>query len=54
VLDGQQRMTILYLAFKGIFQDEYRSKKRKRFLYLNLLSKEDSSRKSMKEFLNSN
>ena len=44
VLDGQQRMTILNLAFKGVFEDEYRKKKRKRNLYLNLLSKPDNSK----------
>lgn len=44
VLDGQQRMTILNLAFRGVFEDEYRKKKRKRNLYINLLSKSDNSK----------
>lgn len=44
VLDGQQRMTILNLALKGIFEDEYRKKKRKRNLYLNLLVEPDDSK----------
>lgn len=38
VLDGQQRMTILYLALKGLFIDEYYKKERKRELFFNLLS----------------
>jgi len=41
VLDGQQRMTVLNLAFNGVFEDEYRGKPRKRNLYLNLLSEKD-------------
>ena len=44
VLDGQQRMTILNLALRGIFEDEYRKKKRKRNLYLNLLIEPDDSK----------
>lgn len=38
VLDGQQRMTILYLALKGLFIDEHYKKERKRELFFNLLS----------------
>lgn len=38
VLDGQQRLTILNLAFKGVFVDNYYKKKRKKYLYFNLLS----------------
>src|SRR3989344_741732 len=44
VLDGQQRMTILNLALRGVFEDEYRKKKRKRNLYLNLLIELDDSK----------
>lgn len=38
VLDGQQRLTTLYLAFNGCFEDNFRKKLRKRYLYFNLLS----------------
>ncbi len=44
VLDGQQRMTILNLAFKGVFEDNFRGKKKKKYLYFNLLSKRDESK----------
>jgi uncharacterized protein with ParB-like and HNH nuclease domain len=36
VLDGQQRMTIFNLVFKGNFKDTYRKKERNRNLYLNI------------------
>ena len=38
VLDGQQRMTVLNLAFNGTFERTYKSNKRKYHLYFNLLS----------------
>jgi len=38
VLDGQQRMTILNLAFKGIFEESRKNRKIKKYLYFNLLS----------------
>ncbi len=38
VLDGQQRMTIFNLVFKGIFEDTYRKKTRIKNLYFNLLT----------------
>ena len=38
VLDGQQRMTIFNLVFKGIFEDFYRTNIRVRNLYFNLLT----------------
>lgn len=44
VLDGQQRMTILNLAFRGFFEDKFRGKKKRKVLYFNLLSKKDDSK----------
>lgn len=44
VLDGQQRMTILNLALRGVFEDEYRSKRRKRYLFFNLLSNPENDK----------
>ena len=44
VLDGQQRITILNLSLKGVFEDEHRKRKRKRILYFNLLSKPESDK----------
>lgn len=44
VLDGQQRMTILNLALRGVFEDDHRNKKRKRYLFFNLLSNPDDNR----------
>ena len=44
VLDGQQRMTILNLALKGVFEDRHRNKKRKRYLFFNLLSDPDEDK----------
>src|SRR3989344_5542738 len=44
VLEGQQRITILNLSLKGVFEDEHRKRKRKRILYFNLLSKPESDK----------
>ncbi|HIH26017.1 DUF262 domain-containing protein [Candidatus Woesearchaeota archaeon] len=43
VLDGQQRMTIFNLVFKGIFEDTFRNKIRRRNLYFNLLTDLDKN-----------
>jgi len=44
VLDGQQRMTILNLAFRGIFEDISYRKRKKKNLYFNLLSENDGKK----------
>lgn len=44
VLDGQQRITILNLSLKGVFEDEHRGKKRRRILYFNVLSAPDDNK----------
>jgi uncharacterized protein with ParB-like and HNH nuclease domain len=44
VLDGQQRMTILNLALRGVFEDDLRNKKRKRYLFFNLLNNPENNR----------
>ncbi|PIN79439.1 hypothetical protein COV16_04220, partial [Candidatus Woesearchaeota archaeon CG10_big_fil_rev_8_21_14_0_10_34_8] len=44
VLDGQQRITILNLAFTGLFEDKYRGIRKKKYLYFNLLSKKEKGK----------
>jgi len=44
VLDGQQRMTILNLAFRGVFEEKYYGKKKKKYLYFNLLSRDEGTK----------
>ena len=47
VLDGQQRMTILNLAFNGVFEDTStngKRRRRRRYLYMNLLSEKDDEK----------
>ncbi|MBI5803439.1 DUF262 domain-containing protein, partial [Candidatus Pacearchaeota archaeon] len=44
ILDGQQRMTILNLAFRGLFEDVSYGKKKKKQLYFNLLSNNDKNK----------
>jgi len=50
VLDGQQRMTILNLAFKGIFEEMRYKKRKKRYLYFNLLSNNKEEREINERF----